>query len=69
VQYLNPEIINIGGEMLDIDELKARLQDRVLSKVSASTGLSVATIADIRDGRQANPRYGTIKALSEYFNG
>ena len=55
--------------MLDIDELKARLQDRVLSKVSASTGLSVATIADIRDGRQANPRYGTIKALSVYFDG
>ena len=55
--------------MLDIDDIKAKLQDRVLSKVSASTGLSVATIADIRDGRQASPRYGTIKALSDYFNG
>ena len=53
--------------MLDLEIIKARLQDRVLSKVAAVTGLSVLTIANIRDGKQASPRYATLKALSDYL--
>jgi len=55
--------------MLDLDNIKTMLQDRVLSKVSDATGLSAQTIADIRDGRQTSPRYSTIKALSDYLAG
>jgi predicted transcriptional regulator len=60
-------IPNIGGDMLDLDNIKTMLQDRVLSKVSDATGLSAQTIADIRDGKQTSPRYSTIKALSDYL--
>jgi transcriptional regulator with XRE-family HTH domain len=55
--------------MLYLDEIKAKLQDRVLIKVAAATGLSVKTIADIRDGKQSSPRYATISALSDYLLG
>ena len=53
--------------MLHLDEIKDALQDRVISKVAKVTGLSVQTIADVRDGKQKSPRYATLKALSDYL--
>ena len=55
--------------MLDLVEIQKMLQDRVLSKVAKATGLSAQTIADIREGKQKSPRYETMRALSNYFEG
>lgn len=54
--------------MLDLNQIVLLLKDRRLSVVSEETGLSVSTIAAIRDGRETNPKYGTLALLSGYLN-
>lgn len=61
------EFVALGNEMLDLDNIVRLLKDRRLSMVSDATGLSVSAIAAIRDGRQTNPTYGTMKLLSGYL--
>lgn len=53
--------------MLTLDEITNGLKDRRLDKVSEATGVSIASIANIRSGRQSNPTYGILKALSDYL--
>jgi len=53
--------------MLTLDKIREALQDRRLIVVAEATGLSVATIANIRSGRQDNPTYSVMKALSDYL--
>ncbi len=53
--------------MLDLNNIVRLLKDRRLSMVSEATGLSVSAIAAIRDGRQTNPTYGTLRLLSGYL--
>lgn len=53
--------------MLTLDKIRAGLQDRRINVVAEATGLSVATIANIRSGRQDNPTYAVAKALSDYL--
>lgn len=55
--------------MLDLDEIKAALQDRRLDVVSDATGLHRNTIAGIRSGKVADPSYKAVKALSDYLGG
>ena len=35
--------------------------------IAEATGLSYNTITNIRDGKQNNPGYSTLKALSDYL--
>ena len=53
--------------MLNLDEIKAGLEDRNVEKVSARTGIHRNTIAAIRNGTNANPTYATMKLLSDYL--
>lgn len=53
--------------MLDRKDIMQRLKDRRVDKVGAVTGLSRPTIISIRDGKNANPSYSTMKKLSDYF--
>jgi transcriptional regulator with XRE-family HTH domain len=55
--------------MIDLEGIKARLQDRKVQAIHEATGLSKLTIAKIRDGKNDNPGYETLKALSDYFEG
>jgi transcriptional regulator with XRE-family HTH domain len=55
--------------LLHLDKIILALQDRVLTKVAVATGVSTQTIANIRDGKNASPRYETMLALSDYIKG
>lgn len=54
--------------MLDLNQIVLLLKDRRLSVVAEATGLSVGTIAAIRDGKETNPKYGTLSLLSGYLS-
>lgn len=55
--------------MLTLDGIVARLQDRQLGRVREATLLSKPTIMNIRDGKNTNPGYATLKVLSDYLEG
>lgn len=54
--------------MLTLEQVKERLKDRRLDMVSESTGLSVGTVARVRDGK-GDPTLKTLAALSDYLEG
>lgn len=53
--------------MMTIDEIRSALKDRNARVVSRSTGLSYPTILAIKGGK-TDPRYSTVKTLSEYLS-
>lgn len=53
--------------MIKIEEVRAALADRRVDVVASATGLHRNTIAAIRDGKSANPRYSVIVALAKYL--
>lgn len=53
--------------MLDLTEIKRALDAMRIDKAAQATGIGYSTIQQIRSGQQANPRYTTIKALSDYI--
>ena len=53
--------------MLDIEEIRQALQDRVLTAVATQTGINRNTLAAIKSGTARNPSHRTITALSEYL--
>jgi len=53
--------------MLTLEQIKAQLADARIAAVSAATGIHRNTLSAIRNGRNDNPKYSVIKALSEYF--
>jgi len=53
--------------MLSIEELRELLQDRNASAIASITGLSAATIRDIKEGRNTNPTMTTAQKLSDYL--
>lgn len=55
--------------MLTLDQIRAALRDRRLSKVAEATGLHYNTIREVRDNPNANPTYKVIKVLSDYLEG
>lgn len=54
--------------LLTPSEITAKLQDRSTGKVAEATGMGMATISMLRNGKIKNPRYETLKKLSDYFN-
>jgi transcriptional regulator with XRE-family HTH domain len=55
--------------MLNLDQIRAALDDRNLEKVSENTGVHRNTLAAIRTGSNSNPTYATLKTLSDYLSG
>ena len=55
--------------MMTPEEARRALQDRRCDKVSASTGLSYNTVRAVRNGQNTNPKWETLRALSEYLTG
>jgi transcriptional regulator with XRE-family HTH domain len=55
--------------MLTLDEIREKLADRNLEKVSESTGIHRNTLSAIRSGDRANPSYNTLVILNAYFAG
>lgn len=53
--------------MMTLDEIRKALQDRRLSMVADSTGLSYQTVYNIRRGTNGDVAYSTAKALSDYL--
>ncbi len=53
--------------MLTIEEMRELLQDRNASAIASITGLSAATIRDIKEGRNTNPTMTTAQKLSDYL--
>lgn len=53
--------------MLTLDQIKRMLADRSLAKVSRGSGVPYATLLDIVNGITSDPRYSTLKALSDYL--
>ena len=68
-RLVNTLISNIDGEalMMDLKQIRDHLIDRRVDIVASETGLGYTTVREIRNGKQDNPRYNTIKALSDYF--
>lgn len=54
---------------MDLEQIKALLHDRRVGVVAKACGLSPVTVARIRDGRQTNPDYDTVKKLAAYLGG
>ena len=55
--------------MMDLKQVRDQLLDRRIDIVASETGLGYTTVCEIRNGTQTNPRYNTLKALSDYFEG
>lgn len=53
--------------MLDLEEIRRALQDRVITAVAAHTGLSRATVAAIKSGEAQAVSRKTQMALSAYL--
>lgn len=53
--------------MLTIEQMRELLQDRNASAIASVTGLSAATIRDIKEGRNTNPTMTTAQKLSDYL--
>lgn len=55
--------------MLNLDQIRAALDDRNLEKVAENTGIHRNTISALRTGINTNPTYATLKTLSDYLSG
>ena len=54
--------------LLYLTDIKEKLKIESAARTAKLTGLSRQTVSDIRSGRQFNPRYSTVLALSNYIN-
>jgi transcriptional regulator with XRE-family HTH domain len=55
--------------MLDLDQIKERLVCYNIEALSEQTGVHRNTLAAIKKGKNVNPTYKTLKALSSYLVG
>jgi len=55
--------------MMTLEQIAEKLQDRRLDIVAQATGIHPNTLRAIRQGRQTNPTYSVLKALSDYLEG
>ena len=55
--------------MMTLEEVREQLLDRRIDMVADATGLHYSTVCDVRAGKNDNPSYKTVKALSDYFEG
>ena len=55
------------SQLLTIEQVKQKLQDRRLEVVALATGLHYNTLRYIRDTHQKNVKYENLEKLSIYF--
>jgi len=55
-------------DLLNLDEIKAKLWHEDLAEVSEVTGLSMPTLYSLRSGKTSNYSLSTIYAVTEYLN-
>lgn len=53
--------------MLNPEQIKEKLKDRVVSVVAEETGLHPNTVRKLKEGKGKSPEYETVKKLSDYF--
>lgn len=53
--------------MLTLEEIREKLNDRNLAKVSRATGVGYNNLHGIANGTKNNPSYNVIKKLSDYL--
>lgn len=53
--------------MLTVDEIRALMADRKVTKVASEIGVHAQTIYTLLKDRHGNPKLSTIKALSDYL--
>lgn len=53
--------------MLTLEQIQEGLMDRKANAVARAIKVRVATVIDIQKRRTMNPRYQTVKALSDYL--
>lgn len=53
--------------MLTIEEIRIKMQDRNVTKVAKSIGVSRVYLSMILNNKKSNPSYKIIKALSDYL--
>lgn len=53
--------------MLNLDEIKKRLEDRNLSEVGRRIGVSAPYLSLLANGTAKNPSYIILKKLSSYL--
>ena len=56
-----------GAVVTELDEIRKRLQDRVIGAVSDATGLSRNTVAGIKSGKIRTASRSTVAALAKYL--
>jgi hypothetical protein len=54
--------------MQDLNQIRQTLHGRRLDIVSTKCGVHRNILAAIRDGRNQNPSYKTVKAVSDYLD-
>jgi predicted transcriptional regulator len=57
----------VKNMLMKPEEITKRLQDRSTGAVAKATGIGICTISMMRQGKIKNPRYETLRKLSEYF--
>jgi hypothetical protein len=53
--------------MLTLEQIRQALQDRRPGMVAEATGLHINTVLSVRDDPKADPKYSTLRALSDYL--
>ena len=56
-------------KILSVEEIRARLADRILTIVAAKTTLSVDTLYRLVHDDTRTPSYATVIKLSDYLSG
>ena len=54
-------------KILDLAEIRRRLQDRKLAHVAEKTGLHYNTVSRIARGETLNPSYAVLQSLADYL--
>ena len=52
---------------MTLEEIQRALRDRRINIVAEETGLHYNTIRNIRDGKNTNPTYFVVSALTNYL--
>ena len=54
--------------IMELSEIKYRLQMYKTAAIALATGLSAQTITAVTSGRNSNPTYRVLVALSDFIN-
>lgn len=55
--------------MMTLEQVRAALKDRTLTKVAAATGLAYNTVLRVANAADKSVSYDVVKRLSDYLTG